>query len=440
MKPVKPLPSAKPLRNASAPFTIPLGRDDYYLTTETLHQVIDSGLTKKKGWYSPNLKLISFKKGKLVLQIVFIDKAYELAVNIDKDQLQVACSCGEQVETLCIHAFKALDRLCWYEGTDYFQQFRPNGLYEMFVRHKKYFRKKNSYYGQDIQPKETLGAVYALSEKPNFTDALKALTIPSRKTIKPGSEADVLCYMIVSIRRKECPPFVMPCMGKLNKAGIAIKTFYPFLTGIQKEYETLLTDEQRLLNEQCLALFKEAEKLPGRFFSSYDTESVDISRYAAYFTAWKKLWPLLQKQSYVFSCDVYNKRELKTKPPKSRTEPVTVSAFQPRLSFRMTGKEDFFQLDMVGKLAHKTISRYELPMLFLMQDDENNLYLLPSAIDAYIAEWMRKAGNRITVFKEHFKDFETGFLAHLQVHYEVIKMKRSVKRKNQSKNAKAAKP
>jgi hypothetical protein len=415
------------LRNASDPYTIPLGRDDYYLSKEALHNVIDSGLTRKKGWYSPTLKVSGFKKGKLKMKNSYIDTTYELIVDIEKDKFQVACSCGQEVETLCIHAFKALDRLCWYEGTDYFEQFRPDGLYEMSVKHKKHFRKRNSYYGRDIQPKETLGAVYKLSDTPRFDDAMRAFTILPAKRPIGKSEADVLCYMVVSIRRKEHPPFVLPCMGKLNKAGTEVKSFYPFLTGLQKEYAHLLTDEQKFLNEQCLALFKEAEKLPGRLFSRYE-EPVDISRYTAYFSAWEKLWPLLQKQSHVFTCGIYRKRDLRGKPPKSLTRQVTLSGVHPQLFFQLTDKGPFFQLEMKGKLANKTIRHYELPMLFLMQDEENNLHLLASPVDAYIAEWMKKANHRVTVFKEYFKDFEKNFLSPLQVHYEVNRIKSASKK------------
>ncbi|MBL7743168.1 MAG: hypothetical protein JNN00_06785, partial [Chitinophagaceae bacterium] len=344
-----------------------------------------------------------------------------------KDKLQVACSCGEQVETLCIHAFKALDRLCWYEGSDYFQQFRPNGLFEMSVKHKKYFRKKQGYYSQDLQPAKTLGTVYALSETPGFTDAVKALAIQPGNSVTGGSEADVFCYLVVNIRRRDHPPFLMPCMGRLNKAGTAVKKFYPFLTGIQKEYDHLLTDDQKWLNGQCLALLKEAEKLPGKFFPSFSMEAVDISLYGACFAVWEKLWPLLQKQPYVFTCSIYNKRDLKTKPPISRTLPVTVSPYQPRLSFRLTDKRDFFQLEMTAKLPCKMIGSFDLPMMFFMQDNEDNLYLFPSHVEAYMAEWIRKAGNRITVFKEHFAGFKEHFLSHLQARYEVIRIKQKKK-------------
>jgi hypothetical protein len=83
---------------------------------------------------------------------------------------------------------------------------------------------------------------------------------------------------------------------------------------------------------------------------------------------------------------------------------------------------------MKGKLANKTIRHYELPMLFLMQDEENNLHLLASPVDAYIAEWMKKANHRVTVFKEYFKDFEKNFLSPLQVHYEVNRIKSASKK------------
>ncbi len=416
------------LRNASDPFTIPLGRDDYYLTREALYKVIDNGLSKKRGRFMPQLKIVNFKKGKLRLSNSFDKEAYELVVDIEKDKLFVACSCGSQVATLCIHAFTALDRLAWYIGSDYFDQFRPGGLYEMSMLHQKHFRIKTNYDGSRIQPKETLRTVYALSDEINFNDAVRVLNLPSKKSGQTHGGADTLCYMIVNIKRKDHPPFVVPCMGRLNKAATAINGFYQFLTGIQKEYDHLLTEEQNLLNKECLLLYKEAEQLPGRFFSN-EQEAVDINRYAAYFAGWKKIWPLLQNQPYVFVCTIYWKRDLKGKPAKSLTRQVSVSPYHPRLCFRLTDKPEFFQLEINLKLADKTISRNTPFMLFFIQDEKNNLCLLASPVDAYIAEWFRKAGNRITVFKEHFKDFETNFLSHLQTHYEVIRINAAAKRK-----------
>ncbi|HVT84423.1 MAG TPA: hypothetical protein VHD35_04430 [Chitinophagaceae bacterium] len=415
------------LRNSSCIFAIPLGRDDYFLTREALHASVDSGLLKKRGWHFPQLKFISFRRGRIRIKNSYEGVSYDLTVIAERDKLHVACSCGSQVETLCMHAFEALDRLCWFEGTDYFGQFRQGGLYEMSLRHKKHFRKLNGHLGQDIKPKENLGTVYSLSHTLDFKNMFKAFTMLPGKSVKGGSEADVLCYMVVNIRRKEHPPFVLPCMGKLNKAGTAVKSFYPFLTGVQQEYAHLLTDDQKLLNEQCLALFKEAEKLPGSLFPRYE-DPVDISRYTEYFAAWKKLWPLLQKQSYVFTCRISRKRELKTKPQKTLTLRTTLSAYHPKLSFRLLDKGEFFQLEMKGKLGSKTIRRHELPMLFLMQDEENTLHLLPSPLDTFIAEWMQKAGHRITVFKEHFKEFETNFLSVLRQHYEVNRIKSPAKR------------
>jgi hypothetical protein len=416
--------SAASLRNAATAYTIPLGRDDYFLTRDALHAGVDSSLLKKRGWHFPHLKFISFRRGRIKFRNSYEGESYDLTVMVEKDKLHVACSCGSQVETLCRHAFEALDRFCWFEGTDYFEQFRPGGLYEMSIRHKKYFRKLNGHLGQEIKPKQNLGAVYSLTHTPDFKNILKAFSLLPVKKLIGKSEADVLCYMVVSIRRKEHPPFVLPCMGKLSKTGTAVKSFYPFLTGIQKEYAHLLTDDQKLLNEQCLALFKEAEKLPGRLFPRYE-EPVDISRYTAYFTAWQKLWHLLQKQSHLFTCDLYGIRELRGKPPKSRTRQTTLSADHPKLFFQLVDKGALFQVMMKGSLGNKTIRRYDLPMLFLMHDEGNNLHLLASPVDAWMAEWMKKAGHRITVFKENFKDFETNFLSSLQLHYEVNRIKSS---------------
>jgi hypothetical protein len=418
----------KPLRNAAAPFTIHLGNDDYYLGQQVLHNAVDDTVKKQKGWYSPEIELIHFKKGNLKLKAIYASYAYDLVIGIEKDKLHVACSCKGQVQTLCIHSFKTLDRLTWYNGSDFFRQFRPGGLYEMSKKHKKYFTIEKSYRSTEIKPKEFLRSVYALSRKPQFDEAIKALALPSQKTMKDSGGSDVLCYMIVNIRRKDHPPFVVPCMGKLNKTGTAVKGFHQFLSGAQKENDHLLTEEQKLLNSECLLLYKEAEKLPGHFFPRYqyfstdEDGTVDLNRYADYFARLEKLLMLLNKQPYVFTCNIYWKRDLKKKPYKNLTQQVSVSTYQPQLSFLLRDRGDFFQLEMNLGLGYKTIRHCVPLMLFLMQDDKNNLYQFASLTDAFMVEWFHKTGNRVTIFKEHFKDFEKNFLSQLAAHYEIKKI------------------
>lgn len=73
---------------------------------------------------------------------------------------------------------------------------------------------------------------------------------------------------------------------------------------------------------------------------------------------------------------------------------------------------------MKGFLNRKAIKDFELITAFFIQQQEN-LYMLSSQRDAAISEWMRKSGERITIFKQHFADFENNILKLLRKYYTV---------------------
>ena len=163
-----------------------------------------------------------------------------------------------------------------------------------------------------------------------------------------------------------------------------------------------------------------SRKIAGSFFPRYyQTEVAGTDQCMNYLNSWEKVLSLLKKQRYVFVTGITWKRELKKKPSVKRTNKVLVSLYRPRLSFLLTEKKIFFRLQMKIHLPAKIIHHYAPLMLFLLQDDGDNLYLFGSVTDAYLAEWFHKAGNRLTIFKEHFRDFEKNFLSPLALHYEI---------------------
>lgn len=111
-----------------------------------------------------------------------------------------------------------------FDKTDYIEKFSPNGLAEIALANKKYFQFEYVGNGLVIEPKEELGSVYNLKEKitAGELDAVMALsTKPSPQNVKPKDVS--ICYIIMVSRRNNFLPFLMPCLGRLNKAGTAIK-------------------------------------------------------------------------------------------------------------------------------------------------------------------------------------------------------------------------
>jgi hypothetical protein len=85
-------------------------------------------------------------------------------------------------------------------------------------------------------------------------------------------------------------------------------------------------------------------------------------------------------------------------------------------------------------LNGKAIRNFKPITAFFIQPEEN-IYMLSSQRDAAMSEWMRKSGERITIFKQHFTEFENSFLKLLCQYYsvEIVEPHKVYKRNSTSK-------
>jgi hypothetical protein len=91
---------------------------------------------------------------------------------------------------------------------------------------------------------------------------------------------------------------------------------------------------------------------------------------------------------------------------------------KPSVQFQLIDKGAFYQLEMKVLLNGKDIKKF-IPLSAFFIQQEKNIYMLSSQRDAAMSEWMRKSGERITVFKQHFSEFENSFLKQLCKNYPV---------------------
>lgn len=403
-----------PLRNASDFYTIAL-EDDYTLTAEILENCVDQKTSRKGGWFFPELKLLSFKDGTAEILNKSDKTFFTLYIKVEPEKLHVSCSCGMQVETLCIHAAKALSRLVVYDDLGNLKRFMPNGIAKIVFENRRYFETKPGLQNM-FKPKAALGSVYGINETLADYNIEDVLALPAQLPAKIEIKETSMCYIIMYSRRNDFLPFLLPCIGKLNKAGNNIKNFGNFLSGVQKEYDALLTEEQKELNSICLALYKQVEKLPHELIhenmSYHETDEL-----SNVFNLWQKAIPLLEEQ-YTYTHPYYQKRYLKRKPWRSYMEKINIRKTVPVIQFRLTDKGAFYQLEMEPVINGRMISDYEMVDTFFI-GEEDNVYMLSSVRDAAIAEWMEKSEHRITIFKEHFARFENDFLRPLEKHYLV---------------------
>lgn len=293
----------------------------------------------------------------------------------------------------------------------------PGGTAQIVFENKRYFETKPGLNNM-FKPKKTLGSVYGINEALAGYNIEDVLAIPAQEPGKTATQETSMCYIIMYSRRNGFLPFLLPCIGKLNKAGNNIKSFGNFLSGIQKEYDALLTEEQRILNNICLNMYKQVEKLPHELIHedmSYD----ETSGLSDVFKLWQKAIPLLEQQ-HTYQHPYFQKRQLKGKPSLSWMEKISIKATIPGIEFKLTDKGAFYQLEMMPVINGKAISNYEILDTFFIRDGDN-VYLQSSVRDAAIVEWMEKSANRITIFKKHFAQFENIFLQPIEKYYPVKK-------------------
>lgn len=200
----------------------------------------------------------------------------------------------------------------------------------------------------------------------------------------------------------------------------------------EKENDALLTDEQRVLNRVCLDMWRHVEKL-GDIAIYKNMSDDDKYRLSILFELWLKAIHLLQKQ-YVFKHPFFYTRYLKGKPSTSYIEDIRICQEIPSIQFQLIDKGAFYQLEMKVLLNGKVLKNFEPITAFFIQQEEN-ICMLSSQRDAAMSEWMRKSGERITIFKQHFKEFENSFLKLLGKYYsvEIVKPHKVYKRNSASK-------
>ena len=411
------------MRSASEPFAIHLEQTPYILSQSALKSQVDSTLLKKKDWFFPRLRFLSLESKTIKLQNGYKNKSYVMTVHIEPDILHFSCSCATPVESLCIHIYKALEHLTWNYSTDYFEKFKPGGLMEIAIHHRKYFVRKSDQNGIDFSPKKALGSIYQLMDDLNIDHISTILSLQNHvklmNTVPPKIAA--VAYMIMTAIRDRYLPFPLPCLGVLNDNGSNIKSFYPYLSRKTAEgnFADVFSPEEIAINQTCFEMHKLVKESPGSIINKNgDEHSVSETVYKL----WKEILPLLTKQEYVFLDDYYGERYLKEKPGIRSVRRVTILMDTPKLHFQLVDKGSFYQLQMKITINRNKLFKYNVRDAFFV-GHLDRYYLLGSVRDAAMVKWMGKNGGFITVFKEHFADFEKEILSPIWNSYDIVHYK-----------------
>lgn len=397
---------------------IPFQDNNYRLTKESLEKYTDALSRNKRDWRWPILKFLSFQQGQLTLLNTCKERSFKLKLQVKDNDLFISCNCDHNKPTLCEHAYGALCTLLWHLGECYFEKLQPGGTITLALAHKSYFDKKESTAGINVSPRPELKSVFRLAPEVEHIDlpAILQLPVPTNSVETLQSDS-VLSYLVTIPFRNRLIPALLPCLGRLNKSRTEIKSWDHFLTGVQKQYEPVLTDSQKELNIACYHLWKIVETTPGSIIKGILKKEGD-SRLTDIFNAWQKILPSLQKQPFVYTYLLYGIRELKNKPAKRKIEKVVISEQAPSVAFVLLDKGAFYQFHMQVRVNGKLLPHYDAAATFFVQHHQT-LYMLSSLRDAALAEWLYRSGGWITVFKEHFALFEQEVLKLLRENYTI---------------------
>lgn len=387
-----------PTRNAADPYKIALTGQPYILTKEMLIAATDERVRRKRNWYSTDIHYISTENGVLQLSNRCREQHYNLTVTIRANELLLSCSCGESVETLCEHSYKALDRLTSMGATDFFKQYRENALADMAKKYSRYFITESTSLGLQITPHPDLGTLYQLSRKLDKASFDKIKQLPALPGKQPAVMKDtVLTYLLVCPFRDRFQPCIIPCLGKLNKAGTQLKQFDKFASGAQPRYEECMSAEQKMLNTLSFEIYRIAEKLPGRI--DEDSTEQELTQLQSLYGLWQKAVPFLQNQTRVYSYLLHREKQLKEKPSRKKATAIEIRTESPELQFCLTDRGDIVQLHMEVVIKGKLIKPLNPAQLFFIIH-ENAAYLLASLKDACLLKWMQYRSNCISLLKK----------------------------------------
>jgi len=292
-------------------------------------------------------------------------------------------------------------------------EYRPGGIIETALSHKKYFDISQSDLSLKIKPKTGLGGVFQLPGKLGLPAGV--LGFPGQVQQPYIEKKEIaLTYILINSYREELLPFLLPCIGYLNKEGTYIKRFGNFISGVQKEYDAMLTNEQRTLNRTCYDMWQLAEKIP----DSLKEATINDGMLMALFQLWQTASPILQRQSYLYSYYLSQKKKLKKNPEKSNVNRVELFPATPCIYFTLLDKGEFFRLTIQVSIKGDVLEKFGADHIFFIRAEEK-LYLLASLRDAFVVDWMGKIGNCITIFKEYFPAFEQELLNPLRENYPV---------------------
>jgi hypothetical protein len=408
-------------RNAAIPFTLNLNR--YQLQKSTLQQVCERSLFTRKEWTTAACRVAGASGGIVQVEVSKAGETYCVTLVVSESSLEVTCNCGQQVRSLCRHAFAYLyHHIAYPVNALPLEHFRPQGLVEMAFAHRQLFDiRPGSPGGLRVQPLKTAGYLYPFSGNDPADNHIFYTTLAQLNNSTPLKHippAQTMCYMMVRDYTDQRLPFVLPLLGTFNRQRTGIRRFGNFLSGTGKEHRHLLTPVQVQLNQLCYHLFKLCKLLDEAGTAAADRifniAGAQLENLQLAFGQLEQLLPLLQEQHF-FLYTGYRERDLKAQPARRRILPLKLQTERISVQGMLKQGNAYRQLLPAFRLGERRLKNASLAAYFFVQTEAepHEWYLLASLKDVLLAAWFRHHQNCITIFDTHYAQFEEQVLSRL---------------------------
>ncbi|WP_158825688.1 hypothetical protein [Mucilaginibacter lacusdianchii] len=383
------------------------------------------GYRRMMGTYARH---ISFERevAKLRVHIKNDPKDYFILFHVSPGELEVSCDCGMPSRKLCKHAYLGLRYLIGHhdESVDLKQFYWP-GISTTERGKERYLEVTVKEYYISIKPQKEFGSIYrpeagfehfALPqlEKENGNGRIAA-------ALPIDSKRDVLGYCIISRGRqyRSALPVLVPFWGTTDKAGECIVSFKQFLIHHQLPDSISLTPVQLELNAIC----KQMWDMEAPVEDVRQTAQQRQERKKEMLGLWHKAMAFrLSAEEFLY----VNFRMLssikKYKPTKSCMVDCVIANTPVTLSFLLTEYSDHFMLEalITDKQGKELTLTNQTPRFFVSQRSGYHYYLLPSVLNNDLLEQLQESNNRLTILRQHFKEFEDKYLKGISEFYSIV--------------------
>jgi hypothetical protein len=402
-------------------YTVPFENPDQCLTREMLSQHYPAPRGTKSD-IGNRIVFISYDQGIVSTRVFFEDGQQNmLYLYTGLHGLHVSCSCGMLGERLCLHAFMGLNIVMWRGYFDFRMYYWPDfgtddRLKKKFLNvevcKERIFVEERSRYGRIFRPDISFGEGISLIEKS---------LLPERNT---GGRKRVIGYCMVytfGLYHSSHLPILLPVSGITGKDGSAIVSFREFIIEENPERDTAFTASQRQINRICHAQLSSSKKYEA--LGEHERHDALPAHKKEMLALWQEAIPLLLKEKYCYSYLSYSPwlGGLKGRPKKSQMEKCSLGSERPALSFILKFMGDHFSLSASTTVNGVPLkSGWYKPHLFIFDERKEICYVTSSVQDDDLLIWLWAESNRITVLKEHFREFHERFLEKAAFCYEVL--------------------